>query len=104
MTIEIGFQGSSKTNQSITYFDITVPTNGSSKKVNQYQASNQGSHVTIPEDFVVTFVQLAAVPNNIHVQVHFESENVTLNETKTKVDLPGSGLALGNATVTAKVS
>lgn len=102
MTIEIGFNGSSKSTPSVVYFDITVPTNGSTKKVNQFQASNQGNHVTIPEDFVVDFVQLAAVPNNIHVLVHFESENVTLNETNTKVDLPGSGLALGNATVSAK--
>ena len=103
MTVELGFQGTSKNNQSLTYFNVTIPTDGSSKKVHNLQASNNNNHVNIPNDFVVTFVQLANVPNNIHVQVHFESENVQLNGNKTKVDLPGQGLALGNATVSAKV-
>ena len=103
MTIEVGFQGSSKSNGSLQYFDIQVPTNGSSHKVESLHATNNGSKVTIPDDFVVSFVQLAAVPNGIKVQVHFESENVQLNETNTKVDLPGAGLALGNAKVSATV-
>ena len=103
MTIEIGFGGASKSTPSITYFDITIPTDGSTKKVNHYKASNSGNSLTIPHDFAVTYVQLAAVPNGIKVHVHFESENVTLNENKTKVDLPGSGLALGNSTVSATI-
>ena len=103
MTIEIGFGGSSKSTASITYFNITVPTDGSTKKVDHYKASNQGNSITIPNDFAVTYVQLAAVPNNIKVHVHFESQNVTLNDTTTTVNLPGPGLALGNATVSATV-
>jgi hypothetical protein len=84
MTIELGFGGSSQTNPSIVYFDIYVPTDGSTKKVDHYQASNQGNHVTIPDDFAVDLVQLAAVPSGIHVTVHFESKNVKLNETTSK--------------------
>ena len=101
MTIELGFGGSSQKNPSIVYFNIYVPTDGSTKKVEQYQASNEGNHVTIPDDFAVNLVQLAAVPDGVHVTVHFESKNLKLNETTTKVDLPGPGLALGNATVMA---
>ena len=101
MSIEVGFGGSSPTNPSITYFDINAFTDGSTNKVNSYKAHNGGKQVTIPVDFAVTYVQLAAVPNNIHVTVHFESKNVKLNDSTTKVELPGPGLALGNATIMA---
>ena len=101
MTIELGFGGSSQKNPSIVYFNITIPTDGSTKKVDHYQASNQGSHVTIPDEFAVNVIQLAAGPDGVGVTVHFESESVKLNETRTKVELPGPGLALGNATAKA---
>ena len=103
MTIEIGFQGSSKTNASVVYFDVSIPTDGSTKTVHNLHATNNGKAVTIPSDFAVTEVQLANVPNGIDVNVHFESENVTLTDSETQANLPGPGLALGNATVSATI-
>ncbi|KAI9687969.1 MAG: hypothetical protein M1822_002051, partial [Bathelium mastoideum] len=74
MSVELGFSGSSQQNPSIAYFNITVPTDGSTQKVNSYQASAEDTPVAIPEDFAVSSVQLAAVPTGIQINIHFESK------------------------------
>lgn len=103
MSVQVGFGSPSQTSP-ITYFDVSVPTNGTKHKVSSLKATNKDKGtITVPTDYAVNLVQLATVPNGVQVTVHFESENITLNGTTEKVNLPGPGLALGNATVSASI-
>ena len=90
MSVQLGYQGTSKSTPSIVYFNVTVPTDGSSHKLGQLETTNGGKKIDVPKDFVVSQAQLATVPNNVNVKLEFGQNfgyDINLTSQKTQQGL-----------------
>lgn len=102
MSVTVGFQSNSKT-ADLTYFDVSVPTNGSSHTITNLKWTNQGKPVKSDNNFGVNSAQLSTVPKGVEVTIQFETQKIVLNEKTTSAPTPqASGATIFQATISAK--